>query len=90
MLVMGWLARSGMFAGGLFMVLLAKAQLSRGHVVFPNASYHQTTFAASGFGIGLVLMLLAFLPPSDWVYRYITTKRSIRLKTFRRRRIRRE
>jgi hypothetical protein len=29
----------------------------------------------SGFGVGFILMLLAFLPPKDWVYRHITTKK---------------
>jgi hypothetical protein len=75
---MGLLARLGLFAGGLYMILLAKAQLRTGSVVFANASYHQTTFAAGGIGIGAVLCLLAFLPPRDWVYKHITTGRKIR------------
>ena len=72
---MGWLARMMFVAGGLFMILLASTQLKAGNAVFPNASYHQTTFAASGFGVGLVLLLLAFLPSNDWVSRHITTKK---------------
>ena len=46
------LTRILLFAGGLYLILLSKAQLRTGHLVFPNASYHQTTFAASGFGAG--------------------------------------
>ena len=72
---MGWATRVMLFAAGLFMVLLARTQLRTGRLVFPNASYHQTTFAASGFGVGLIVMLAALLPPSDWVYRHITTRK---------------
>ncbi len=77
---MSWPVRVALFAGGLIMVLIASAQLKTGHVVFANASYRQTTFAASGIGIGAMLCLLAFLPPSDWVYKRITTGRKNRKK----------
>jgi hypothetical protein len=73
---MGWLARLGLIAGGLFVILLARVQLQAGHWAFDNAGYHQTTFAAGGYGVGALLILLAFLPPRAWVYRRITTKRS--------------
>jgi hypothetical protein len=67
-------------------ILLARAQLQAGHWAFDNASYHQTTFAAGGYGLGALLILLAFLPPRDWVYKHITTKRSKLLHHNRRRR----
>jgi hypothetical protein len=73
---MGLLARLGLIAGGLFVILLARAQLHAGHWAFDNAGYHQTTFAAGGYGVGALLILLAFLPPRAWVYKHITTKRS--------------
>jgi hypothetical protein len=73
---MGWLARLGLIAGGLFVILLARAQLQAGHWAFDNAGYHQTTFAAGGYGVGALLILLAFLPPRAWVYKHITAKRS--------------
>ena len=72
---MGWLTRMGLFLAGLCICLLAQRQLETGHFEFANASYHQSTFAASGFGLGSFVLLLAFLPPGDWVYRHITTKR---------------
>jgi hypothetical protein len=72
---MGWLARLGLIAGGLFVILLARAQLQAGHWAFDNAGYHQTTFAASGYGVGALLIFLALLPPRAWVYKHITTKR---------------
>jgi hypothetical protein len=75
---MGWLTRVGLFAGGLFIIALAKSQLQAGHVVFSDANYHQTTFAAGGIGIGIRLCLLVFLPPRDWVYKHITTGRKSR------------
>jgi hypothetical protein len=83
---MGWLARFGLIAAGLFVILLARAQLLAGHWAFDNASYYQTTFAAGGYGVGALLILLAFLPPRDWVYKHITTKRSKLLHHNRRRR----
>lgn len=74
---MGWLTRLGLFAAGLFLITLARNQLRAGKIVFDNASYHQTTFAAGGFGVGVVLLLLAFLPSGNWVYRHITTRRQL-------------
>jgi hypothetical protein len=71
---MGWLTRLGLFAGGLFLILLARAQLRAGHWVFDNAGYHQTTFAAGGYGVGVLLILLGFLPSRAWIYKRITTK----------------
>ena len=73
---MGWLTRLGLIAGGLFVILLARAQLQAGHWAFDNVAYHQTTFAAGGYGVGALLILVAFLPPRAWVYKSITTKRS--------------
>ena len=71
---MRWYARLMLIAGGLFMICLAAAQLQKGQFVFDNSSYHQTTFAAGGIGIGLVMILLAFLPSGEWVYRHISTR----------------
>lgn len=75
---MKWPLRLLLFMGGLFLIVLANRQLITGHAVFANASYHQTTFAASGFGIGILVCLAAFLPPSDWMYKHITTGRKPR------------
>jgi predicted MFS family arabinose efflux permease len=83
---MGWLTRLGLVAGGLFVILLARAQLQAGHWVFDNAGYRQTSFAAAGYGVGALLILLAFLPPRAWIYKRITTKRSKLLRHNRRRR----
>jgi hypothetical protein len=83
---MGWLTRLGLIGGGLFVIVLARAQLQAGHWAFANAGYHQTTFAAGGYGVGALLILLAFLPPRDWVYKHITTKRSKLFQQNRRRR----
>lgn len=75
------MARLGFVAAGLFLILVALSQMRAGRFVFDNASYHQQTFAAGGIGVGIVLIILAFLPSRDWVYKHITTKRaSIREK----------
>ncbi len=55
---MSWLARLGFFVSGLFLILVARTQLQVGHAVFDNASYHQTTFAAGGIGVGIVILLV--------------------------------
>ena len=73
---MGWFARLGLFAAGIFVILLARAQMQAGRWAFDNASYHQTSFAASGYGLGVLLILFAFLPPRGWVYKHISTRRS--------------
>jgi hypothetical protein len=73
---MHWVLRLGLFVFGLFLMLVAKTQLNAGHWVFLNGGYRQTTFAAGGFGVGIVFCLLAFLPPDNWTYRHITTVRS--------------
>ena len=72
---MGWMTRLGLFAFGLFLIVASVAQMRAGKFVFDNASYHQQTFAAGGIGLGVVFLLLAFLPPREWVYKHITTKR---------------
>jgi hypothetical protein len=73
---MHWILRLGLFVFGLFLMLTAKTELDANHWVFLNGSYRQTTFAAGGFGVGIVFCLLAFLPPENWAYRHITTLRS--------------
>jgi hypothetical protein len=59
---MSWAIRFMLIAAGLLLIAVAVTQLRAGKFVFDNASYHQTTFAASGIGIGAVLILLAFCP----------------------------
>jgi len=75
---MHWLIRLGLFAFGLLVILLGRTQLQLGLFVFPNASYHQTTFASGSIALGAVFCLLALLPGNDWVYRHITTGHKIR------------
>ncbi|WP_216841254.1 hypothetical protein [Acidobacterium sp. S8] len=81
---MNWFTRLLLIAGGLGLILLAVVQLRNGQMVFDNSSYHQTTFAAGGIGVGIVILLLAFLPPGEWVYKHITTKRNNVLHSERR------
>ena len=73
---MSWVTRLLLFAGGLFVILLARAQTHTGRWAFDSASYHQTTFAASGYGLGALLILLGFLPSQGWIYKHITTRRA--------------
>jgi hypothetical protein len=73
---MSWKARIGWIAAGLLAFFIASSQLQAGKFVFENASYRQTTFAWSGYGVGAVLILIAFLPPSDWVNKYLARKKS--------------
>jgi len=75
---MGLLPRLFFFAAGLFFAFVAKMQAGAGRFVFDNASYRQTTFAWAGYAVGAFFCLLAFLPPKEWVYRLITTRRSRR------------
>ena len=82
---MSWLIRLGLFASGLVLILLGKSQLQDGYWVFTNASYHQTTFAASGIGLGCLICLFAFLPSGEWVYRRLTTGRKIKKLSSKRR-----
>jgi len=72
---MSWKARIGWIAAGFLACFIAVSQLESGKFVFANASYGQLTFAWGGFGVGAVFILLAFLPPADWVSRHITTKK---------------
>ena len=62
---MGLLERLGLIAAGSAAILMALQLLREGRFVFDNASYHQTTFAAGGIGVGVILLLL-FLPSGDW------------------------
>jgi hypothetical protein len=74
MRLMRWTARLGLFAFGLFLMVIAALQLQAGHFVFDNISFHQTTFAAGGFGVGILFCGLAFLPPTKWTYKHISAK----------------
>ena len=74
---MAWIYRLTLAIAGLFIIMVAVTQLRAGKVVFDNASYHQQTFAASGIGVGIILFSLAFLPPRDWVYKHITTRKRL-------------
>lgn len=82
---MSLLIRLGLFASGLVLILLGRSQLQAGHWVFTNASYHQTTFAASGIGLGCLICFVSFLPSGDWVYKRITTGRKIKKVSSKRR-----
>ena len=73
---MSWKIRIFFVASGALLLFAGYAQASAGKYVFDNASYHQTTFAWGSYGVGAFLILLAFLPPSDWVYRHITTRKA--------------
>jgi uncharacterized membrane protein YdcZ (DUF606 family) len=72
---MRWKSRLLFFAVGLIAMLIATAQVSSGHFVFDNASYHQPTYAWAGYGVGAVFCLLAFSPTNEWMERHITTKK---------------
>ena len=74
---MGLLARLGFVACGLLFIGLGVVQVRYGPFVFDNASYHQPTFAVGAIGLGGILILLAFLPPREWAYRHLTTKKRL-------------
>jgi hypothetical protein len=67
--------------GGLLFMFAAHSQLLAGHFVFDNASNQKTTFAWSGYGVGALFILLAFLPSSKWVAERISTKKVKRSRT---------
>jgi hypothetical protein len=75
---MGLLARFMIATGGLVMIAMGVEYLRRGVFSFENATYRQTVFSGGAIGTGIVLILLAFLPSGDWVYRRITTKRNVK------------
>jgi hypothetical protein len=58
---MSWKARIGLIAFGLIMFFVASSHIQAGKFVFENGSYRETTFAWSGYGVGTVFILLAFL-----------------------------
>ena len=76
---MSLLARCTLIAGGLVSIGMGVEYLRRGIFSFTNASYRQTVFSGGAIGTGIVLMLFAFLPSGDWVYRRITTRRNAKL-----------
>lgn len=59
---MGAFTRLGFIAFGLLLIVFSAGQIRSGQFVFDNASYHQQTFAAGGIGVGILFILLAFLP----------------------------
>jgi hypothetical protein len=77
---MRWLVRLVFVSFGLFLMLNAMVQLRAGQFAFDNASYHQTTFAAGGIGVGALFILLAFLPSGQWVFRHISTRKQLAFK----------
>ena len=81
---MSWKARIGFIAFGVFLCLAASAQVQAGRFVFDNGSYHQTTYAWSGYGVGAVSILVASLPPSSWVKKFLASKKSKRISPKRR------
>jgi len=72
-------ARCMLIAGGLVTIGMGVEYLHRGVFSFTNASYRQTVFSGGVIGSGIVLMLCAFLPSGDWIYRRITTRREAKL-----------
>jgi hypothetical protein len=76
---MSLLARCMLIAGGLVTIGMGVEYLHRGVFSFTNLGYRQTMFSGGVIGSGIVLMLFAFLPSGDWVYRRITTKRNFKL-----------
>jgi hypothetical protein len=62
-LVMCWMTRFGFEIAGLFFILSSSCQLRAGLFVFDDASCCQQAFTAGGIGIGVVFVILAFLPP---------------------------
>jgi hypothetical protein len=71
---MSVLARIGIFAFGLLVIWQGKTQLMTGHWAFTNLK-GQLMFGGSVMGGGFILCALAFLPPSKWTYKHITTGR---------------
>ena len=76
---MSLLARCTLIAGGLVTIGMGVEYLRRGIFSFTNASYRQTVFSGGAIGTGIVLVLFAFLPSGDWIYRRITTRREVKL-----------
>jgi hypothetical protein len=72
---MSWRVRIMLLAAGSLFIFMAHSQVLAGHLVFDNASYRQTTFAWSGYGVGALFILLALLPASRWVSKRISTKK---------------
>jgi hypothetical protein len=71
---MRWPYRLMMIGFGLYVILYGFAQLERGKFAYENMK-GQTVFAPGVMGVGAVLLLLGFLPPGNWLYKRITTKR---------------
>jgi hypothetical protein len=71
--------RFAFVAGGLVLIAMGAEYLRRGIFSFDNASYRQTVFSAGSIGTGVLLLLFAFLPSGDWIYRRITTRRKVTL-----------
>ena len=73
------LVRAMIATAGLVMIAMGVEYLRRGVFSFENGTYRQTVFSGGAIGTGIVLILFAFLPSGDWIYRRITTKRNVKL-----------
>ena len=60
-------------AGGGACILMGVNQIHKGILVYRNG-YLQTVYAGGAIGAGALLILFAFLPAGDWIYRRITTR----------------
>jgi hypothetical protein len=60
-------------AGGCVCILMGVYQIHRDVLVYRNG-YLQTVYGGGAIGTGALLILLAFLPAGDWIYRRITTR----------------
>jgi hypothetical protein len=60
-------------AGGCACILIGVNHIHRDVLVYRNG-YLQTVYAGGAIGTGALLVLLAFLPAGDWIYRRITTR----------------
>lgn len=69
-----------MIAFGLYIAVYGADKLRRGEFAYWN--YHQTVFSPPVIAMGIVLMLLGFLPSGAWLYRRITTKRETSIPQF--------
>ena len=63
-----------LLACGLFLISVGLTYLHTGKFAYLN-SKGQLMFAPGAIATGALIICLAFLPPGDWVYRHISTKR---------------
>jgi hypothetical protein len=71
---MPWYARWMLFVLGLWISLYGWQQLHAGVFAYQNMTYRQTVFSPGAIACGLFMMVLAFLPSGQWIYKRITTR----------------